>query len=277
VNWDKLQQIDVRWIYLLTIICLTVPMFMPIGLPVSISENTKKVYNTIASLPPGSVILVSHDTGAGNEPELTPMIAALAKQAFEKDLKLVCTAFFDLTIGPMKAQEAVEPVAKAMGKEYGVDWVNLGYRIQPVITMRRMVEDIHEAMGGVDWAGKPLADMPLMQEVRSIKEDIDCVFVTTVGSPGYADWMTYVTDPLGIPLTGGASLTMYSGVQHYIRSGQLSGFLGGLRGAAEYEIMVNAPGKGCSGMDAQSLGHMMVITFLVLGNIGYFVARKARS
>lgn len=70
---------------------------------------------------------------------------------------------------------------------------------------------------------------------------------------------------------------MYSGLQHYIRSGQLKGFLGGLRGAAEYELLVGAPGKGCAGMDAQSLGHVTIIVFLILGNIGYFAAKKQRQ
>ncbi len=86
--------------------------------------------------------------------------------------------------------------------------------------------------------------------------------------------MQYVAEPLKIPLTGGASLTMYSGLQHYIRSGRAKGYLGGLRGAAEYEQLVKAPGKGLAGMDSQSLGHMTVIIFLILGNLGYFLSRK---
>lgn len=116
-----------------------------------------------------------------------------------------------------------------------------------------------------------------MQKVKSIKNDVDLIFCTAVGSPGYSDWLTYVTEPLHMPLTGGASLTMYSGVQPYIRSGQLQGFLGGLRGAAEYEQLVGIAGEGLAGMDAQSLGHITVIAFIVLGNIGYFVAKKTAS
>ncbi|MBE3519331.1 MAG: hypothetical protein IMW97_03390 [Firmicutes bacterium] len=277
MDWDKLQRIDVRWIYVLVIVCLLVPMFWPLGLPITISENTRKVWEAVDKLPPGSVILVSHDTGPGNAPELNPMLSALAKQAFEKNCKIVGVAFFDQLVGPPMFQEYVGSVAEKMGKKYGVDWINLGFRLNATATMRQMCDDIHGAMLGVDWQNKPLSEFPIMNEVKSIKDDVDLIFVTTVGTPGYADWMTYVAEPLKKPLTGGASLTMYSGLQQYIRSGQLQGFLGGLRGAAEYEKLVGAPGKGCSGMDAQSLGHMMIITFLILGNIGYFASARKKS
>ncbi|HHW17764.1 MAG TPA: hypothetical protein GXX30_02535 [Firmicutes bacterium] len=275
MNWQKLQWIDVRILYVIILLCLLIPMFKPIGLPVSISENTRKVYEAIESLPDGSVIWVSHDTGPGNAPELNPMISAVARQAFRKNCKIIATSFFNEMVGPALTQEYIESVAKEMGKEYGVDWINLGYRVNasPAI-LQLLIDDINKAMSGVDWKGEPLDKFPIMKEVKSIRNDVDLIFVTTVGTPGYGDWMTYVAEPLGKPLTGGASLTMYSGLQQYIRSGQLKGFLGGLRGAAEYEQLLKAPGKGLAGMDAQSLGHLTVIIFLILGNIGYFASRK---
>lgn len=275
MDWKKLQWIDVRVIYVIIVICLLIPMFKPVGLPVGISDNSRRVYQIIEDLPNGSVIWVSHDTGPGNAPELNPMVTALARQAFRKDCKIIATTLFNQTYGPNTTFSLIDAVAKEMGKEYGVDWVSLGYRDNawPAI-IRLMVDNIIEGATNRDWMGAPLDTMPLMKQVKSIKDDVDLLFVTTVGSPGYADWMTYVSEPLHKPLTGGASLTMYSGVQHYIRSGQLQGFLGGLRGAAEYEQLVQAPGAGLAGMDAQSLGHMTVITFLILGNIGFFMARK---
>ena len=144
----------------------------------------------------------------------------------------------------------INEVAQEMGKEYGVDWVNLGYRLNAEACMKVM-NDAGMRRRLID--RHPLDNFPLMQQVRSIRDDVDLLFVTTVGTPGYSTWMTFVTQPLNKPLTGGASLTMYSGVQHYIRSGQLKGFLGGLRGAAEYEQLVGYPGQGLAGMDAQSM------------------------
>ncbi|HHY12818.1 MAG TPA: hypothetical protein GX529_09340 [Firmicutes bacterium] len=274
MNWDKLQHIDLRILYAIILLCMMIPMFKPVGLPVAVSDNSETVYQVIEDLPDGSVIWVSHDTGSGNAPELNPMITALAKQAFRKNCKLVGTAFFNETVGPTLVYEHIDEVAQEMGKEYGVDWINIGYRLNAEATMKILVDDVWAGAGGVDWSGDPLAGFPIMQEVKSIRHDVDLLFVTTVGSPGYATWMQYVAEPLKKPLTGGASLTMYSGVQHYIRSGQLKGFLGGLRGAAEYEQLVGYAGQGLAGMDAQSMGHITVIIFLILGNIGYFMSQK---
>lgn len=275
MDWKKLQWIDVRILYAIILVCLLIPMFRPIGLPVAISDNSRVVYDAIASVPDGGVIWISHDTGPGNAPELDPMISALARQAFAKGCRLVSTSLFNQTFGPQATFDLINEVATEMGKKYGVDWVHIGYRDNAwPAGVRLMVDDIAQGAVNRDWKGAALDSLPLMSEVKSIKDDVDLIFCTTVGSPGYGDWMTYVAEPLHKPLTGGASLTMYSGVQQYIRSGQLKGFLGGLRGAAEYEQLVGAPGKGLSGMDAQSLGHITVIVFLALGNIGFFLARK---
>lgn len=108
----------------------------------------------------------SHDTGPGNAPELNPMITALARQAFRKNCKLVGTAFFNETVGPTLLYNHINEVAQEMGKEYGVDWVNLGYRLNAEACMKVMVDDVCEGVGGVDWTGTPLDNFPLMQQVR---------------------------------------------------------------------------------------------------------------
>ena len=67
------------------------------------------------------------------------MITALARQAFRKNCKLVGTAFFNETVGPTLLYNHINEVAQEMGKEYGVDWVNLGYRLN--------AEGMHEGNG----------------------------------------------------------------------------------------------------------------------------------
>ena len=94
--------------------------------------------------------------------ELNPMLSALAKQAFEKTARLWPALFSEL-VGPSFCQEYIGVVADEMGKTYGVDWINLGYRLQASMTIRRMCEDIHDAFNGVDWKGEPLSKFPLMQ------------------------------------------------------------------------------------------------------------------
>jgi hypothetical protein len=63
----------------------------------------------------------------------------------------------------------------------------------------------------------------------------------------------------------------------YFQTDQISGFLGGLKGAAEYERLVGLDGAGVRGMDAQSSAHGLMVLFILLGNLGYVMSRRRRS
>ena len=63
----------------------------------------------------------------------------------------------------------------------------------------------------------------------------------------------------------------------YLNSGQLMGIMGGLLGAAQYEQLCDNPGLAADGMRVQLFGHMVIILFILIGNIGYFMSRAARK
>jgi hypothetical protein len=63
----------------------------------------------------------------------------------------------------------------------------------------------------------------------------------------------------------------------YIQSGQLVGLLAGMKGAGEYEQLIEKPGLGLAGMAAQSSVHVAVIVFIILANVFYFIDRRKRS
>ena len=60
----------------------------------------------------------------------------------------------------------------------------------------------------------------------------------------------------------------------FLQSGQMKGLLGGLAGAAEYEALVGAPGLGTTGMQPQSVTHLIIILFILVGNTVYFITRR---
>jgi hypothetical protein len=59
-----------------------------------------------------------------------------------------------------------------------------------------------------------------------------------------------------------------------LRSGQINGLIGGLRGAAEYEILIGQKGKAVAGMDAQSATHIAIIVLVIMCNLFYFSSRN---
>ncbi len=50
--------------------------------------------------------------------------------------------------------------------------------------------------------------------------------------------------------------------------------LGGLAGAAEYETIIGVPGSATAGMEPQSVTHLIIILFILLGNTVYFMTRR---
>ncbi|MCH7493875.1 hypothetical protein IIA16_04100, partial [bacterium] len=88
-------------------------------------------------------------------------------------------------------------------------------------------------------------------------------------------WIQYAGDQMGIPVGGG--VTAVSAPEYYVflQSGQMVGLLGGMKGGAEYEKLVGAPDKATRGMDAQSLGHFVIVLFIILGNLGYLLGGRA--
>ena len=47
-----------------------------------------------------------------------------------------------------------------------------------------------------------------------------------------------------------------------------------MKGAAEYEQLIGKPGTASVGMDAQSLTHLLIVIFVIVGNIQYFLSKR---
>ncbi|MCL4424610.1 MAG: hypothetical protein M1299_09805 [Firmicutes bacterium] len=269
--WDKMQKINKYYIYALLVIALVIPMFVPLGLPISITADTRKVYDLMEKIPPGSPILMSFDYTANAVAEMDPMATALLKQAFKRGLKVVLFSQGDQ--GAVLAQKIGDDLAGKMKKNYGTDYVHLGYKPGGTVVLRRMVEDLWDAAANVDMNGKPLSSFPLMQNIKKIT-DVKAIVVISNGSPGFVEWLNYVTGPQKMPLFGGTVSVMVPGYMPYVQSGQFAGLLQGSRGTAEYELLIKEPGKAVSAQDSQSLSHLYLVTLLVLGNLGYFLRKK---
>ncbi|NLC15221.1 MAG: hypothetical protein GX784_02715 [Firmicutes bacterium] len=276
MKWSRLSSLDVRWIYVVFLVVLVIPMFRPLGLPMSITPEVRDYANTIESLPPGSVVWIGADYSPGSAAENNPQLAATFRHCMMKGHKVIILELWEQA--PDIVRSIVDPIAREMGKVYGVDYVNLGYKPGGGVAVLAMTRDIKTASAGVDISGTKLENFPLMQQVTALqKGQVQLVISINTGSPGYADYLNYVTDPLGIPFLSCPTAGMLTGQMPFYRSKQIRGLLPGLAGAAQYEIWLKQPGDACRQMDAQSLGHLIVLLFVALGNIGYFASRKEKG
>lgn len=271
--WEKIQALDRRWIYLAFIIAVMFPLFKPLGLPITIGEDVQRFYDKFNALPAGSVVWLSADYSPGASAELNPQFEAVIKHCFRNNYKVIVYSMWEQ--GALLVKPISEKVAGQMNKSHGTDWVYLGYRPGGSVTVRLASEDLWTAMLNVDGYGKPLSDHPLMANIKRLwSPDITVIVCFSSGSPGDGDYQTYITDLCDTVLFTGQVAVQAPSRIPVIRSGQMQAMIPGLGGAAEYEVLARFPGKAAGLMDAQSLAHIVIIAFIVLGNIALLASRK---
>jgi hypothetical protein len=138
-----------------------------------------------------------------------------------------------------------------------------------------MGEDILEVYPR-DATGKPTRDMPIFKNIRSYKDIAIVVDFAASGSP--TAWITFAHTKYEQKIAAGVTAVMAADFYPYLHSEQLVGLINGLKGAAEYEKLVERPEKATLGMNAQSAAHLLIILFIIIGNVGFFrdIRRKKR-
>lgn len=264
---DKIENIDRRIIYVIVILCIALPIIRPLGLPIQINESTLTSYNFIESLPEGAVVLVGFETGAAGWPELGPQLNTFMQHLFDKNAKiLIVSGNVD---GCMLAEQYTIPAMVKPGKVYGEDWVNLGYLAGGETGMAAFASDIRSVIPR-DYFNTPLDEMLLMRDIRSA-DDFDLAICCSWGTPGLGDYLRQYYTNFGVPILIGAQVVSVPGTIPYYQSKQIVGYTSGLRGAGEYEILINRPGYAVASLDAASVYHLVVFLFILIGNLAYVV------
>lgn len=267
---EKLKSIDRRIIFGIILLSTIIPLIRPIGLPIRVSEPAQKLYDTIDSLPSGSKVLFSLDYGPSTMPEVYPMNLSIARHCFQKNLKVVGMALWPM--GASLGQMAFETAAGEYEKEYGKDYVNLGFKAGGIIVVSNAATAMREVFP-LDYKGTPIEELPIMDGVRGY-DAFELIVTFSAGDPGVPAWVMIAYSRYHRPVGAGCTAVSAPGFYPYLQAGQLVGLLGGMKGAAEYETLVNAPGLATSGMDAQSIAHALIILFIILGNVVYFITKK---
>ena len=284
MNLERIMQVDRRIIYLFVAAGTILPIIFVIGLPVSITPPVQMAFDRIEQLKDGDVVLVSFDYGPSSAPENAPMADAFLRHCFSRGIKVIVIALYPLGGLSEAVSELNKVVAEFPELEYGVDYVNLGYKDGAQAAMRKMNENIHEVFP-TDLRGTPLNQIPMMKDVTSYADIRLCVTLAT-GIIGEW-WANLVNAQFGLPVIVGPTAVSAPKYYAYLEAKQMAGLLGGLKGASEYErLVVNkypnlakvyaTPGlyTATKGMDVQSIVHLIMIAFIVLGNVVYFTGKR---
>jgi hypothetical protein len=269
--WDKLRHLDRRIVFILMLLGIAIPLMARIGLPVRVTDDVRRVYDSVEALNSGDVILVSYDHDTGTLPEMVPMSDAIIRHAFSKDLKIVGMAL--RAEGSGIGRQNIRRIAAEYGKEEGIDYAILGFR--PEITAAILgIGTSFSKVFPKDDRGKSIEELQLMENVLNYSDIALVISISDDDTPVY--WINYANARFQARIVPAVTAVMATTFFPFLNSGQAVGMVAGLKGAAEYEKLIGIPGRAGRGMDAQSIAHLVMICFIAVGNLAYFMGKRRR-
>src|SRR5258706_11689320 len=271
MSWvQKLRGLDRRIIFLLVALGGVLPLLRPLNLPVRVTPRVRAEFDAIDAVPPGSKVLISRYYEPDTRADLLPMSIAVMRHCFRKHLQVIAMTLFPAGTG--LGERAITLAARAEGAVKNKDYAWLGYKSGFQVVMIGIGENLR-GMYPVDFYGTPLDSIPLLRRVNSYKQM--AMVVNLSGSSATDYWIQFAQGRFHAPLVVGCTAVMATDYYPYLSSKQILGLIGGMKGAAEYEALINIVGDARRGMDAQSLVHLIVVALVIVGNAALFLSKRA--
>jgi hypothetical protein len=275
---QRLGRLDRRLIYLGLFLVTLAPLVGKWALPLYVSRPPQLLYQAIESLPPDKLVLIGSNWEAGSQAENRPQLMAVARHLIRRNIPfaVIATAY---PTSPQLAQTSIEEAIRledAAGRwKYGEQWVNLGFKLPDDPWLRSFASSIPGALRE-DIRGTPLAEIPVMRGVRRFGPTGQVsMLIDITGSNTIEKWYEFV-GPTKVKIGLGCTAVLAPEQYPFLDSGQLSGLLTGMKGAAEYEQLLRAPGFAMPAMAGQSFAHLYLIALILLGNVALLAGRTRR-
>ncbi len=275
---EKLMSMDRRWVFLVLGVVVIAALLTGIKAPLSITQEVRDVYNFVEGLKEGDNLLVAIDYDPNAKAELHPMAYAILEQAMAKKLKVITLTLSQNGAGMAEqvVRDVVDSVSTYHGfsPEYGKDYVFLGYRPYYALVILGMGQNFRIPYP-TDYYTTPLDSLPMMRRIQNYNQVTGVIDIT--GSNVADAWVANANGRYGVKVALG--LTGVSAADYYpfYQSKQIFGLMGGMKGAAEYEKLTDNPGLAMEAMGVQTYAHLVIIAFILIGNIGFFLDKRARK
>lgn len=267
----RLMALDRRVIFVLIFLATALPLLFPVNLPITASPRVRAAFDTVDRQPAGTYVLMSLDYEPDIKAELQPMSIAVLRHCFRKGLKPVVLTLYPAAPGLIERALAI--ASEAEGKKRNEDFVFLGYKSGSQSVILGLGESIR-TMFPRDFWGTPIDEIPMMKGKNSYA---DFPLVVNLSGSAIADYYIRIAATrYQRPMVLGSTAVMATDYYPYLSSKQILGLIGGMKGAAEYEKLMNITGDARRGMDAQSLIHVTIAFLCLLGNVALFATGGLR-
>jgi len=122
--WEKMTNMDRRWVYLMVALAVIFPFIVPMQFPVSITPEARQLFDAVEALPDSSVVMLTFDLYPSTLAETEPIARAALHHLFRKDCRVLTVTTIPLG-GPSIAERVTRDMARQYDKVYGIDYVNL--------------------------------------------------------------------------------------------------------------------------------------------------------
>jgi len=276
------KEVERRVVFLFIGLAVSVPLLFNITFSEKATPIVMDVYNKIENLPEGSRILISYDYGPSMAPEVEPMSNAILRHSLAKGHKVYMMCLW--ATGQSLIATALDSIVmkEFPDKVYGEDYINIGFKAGGTGVLNVIITDFRK-MYLTDVDGRDLDSLSIFDGIGSLK-DMDLLFSVGGGFPGVKEWVLFAGEPGNIPTAGGCAAVSAPLLYPYYPK-QLLGLLGGIKGAAEYESELkhryerfnDMPTPGIKMMGPQTLAHLIVMAFIVIGNISFFINKRRKK
>jgi len=244
-------------------------LFRPLFLPIRIGFQTIDFNNRIEALKPGDIVCFSQEFGPGTLlGERRDIYRALIDHLLAKKVKIVFHPTSTMWAAGVEALTKLSGLSKLT---YGVDFVYLPYSAGEEVAWAAFAADIH-GFFKTDVYGTPLSELPLMQNIRTLK-DFDLLLVQygifTWGEMYIRQWPA----KYGVPMI---TLAQYTTLQAWYGSYVL-GNLDMDLGFAEYQSLNKVAGEHIIRMEVRNLIVTIVVGLVLVGTVLHWASRPARK
>lgn len=280
--WQRMLSLDRRWIFLVEAIIVIGALVGPFNAGVKVTPAVSSFYDAIERSDPSEPILLAVDFPPSGLPELEPMIVGILRHAFERGqpvilmtLQMEGVAISERIVNQVERETNAfyEENDEAQRITMGEDWVNLGFRAGFAAVILGLGDEIRNVYN-TDMYGNYLDELPLMRSIHNYDDMALMIDISWSSTP--ESWIAFAGAPFGINVLTG--ITAVSAPQYYVylQTGQLGGMLGGLKGAAEYEVLINRSDVASKGMVAQFGVHVFIVILILIGNVAFFALKGKR-
>jgi hypothetical protein len=278
---QSLGKIDRRIISCIVLLSLIIPLLTKLTLPPAPMRTADAFFDSIQNLKTedGKFVIVTIDYGPSTQAENGPQAEAALEHLFRKRIPFAimtltpyATPFLESV--PKKILARLQTEQPNEKWAYGKDWINLGFQPGMSITIQALAksEDMREYLK-VDAHGTTLSKVPMFSTPKTIHSVQSVIHVTgLVGALNI--WLQFfqAADYRPPILHGCTSITIPE-AYIFFDSGQISGLLEGIAGAAWYEEKIQEVFPNRLRSDAMqinttlAIAHLVVIGLIILGNI----------